>query len=447
MSGPDGNGKMDGSGRAVLVVDRTGAFHDFVDRVLSPEGYTVHLSEDVPAALTMLDGGSVEGVLVDVCIPDGGLLKETERVIHHRGDAAVLVVTGCPLMTSAARVLYPKADGFLEKPCTAVDLSRRILESVESRQTHAVEDVSPFHGIVGVSAGIREVMEQIHTVAPTDATVFITGETGTGKELVARAIHECSPRRRGPYVVVDTLAMSESLLESELFGHVRGAFTGAVGSNQGLFRAAEGGTIFLDEMGDVPPAVQTRLLRVIQEKEVRPVGAAEPSEVDVRVIAATQRNPKDLVDEGSLRADLFYRLNVFDIVIPPLRDRPSDISALVAHFLDSRAASAEGGRMASALTLHMLESYDWPGNVRELLATLESSLIRSGGRRLSARHLPDKVHAAWRERVLSEGGPVQSGILAQALEETNGHKGRAAELLGVSRTTLWRWLRQTTSAD
>jgi transcriptional regulator with PAS, ATPase and Fis domain len=193
-------------------------------------------------------------------------------------------------------------------------------------------------------------------------------------------------------------------------------------------------------MGDVSPAVQTRLLRVIQEKEVRPVGSPEASEVDVRVIAATQRNPEDLVDDGSLRADLFYRLSVFDIAIPPLRDRPSDIPALVAHFLDSRSPRSGQDGGASELALRMLESYGWPGNVRELLATLESSLIRSGGRRLSALDLPDKVRAAWRREVLPDDGEVRGSVLTEALEETNGHRGRAAELLGVSRTTLWRWL-------
>ncbi len=435
-----GEAKSDGNGHAVLVVDRVGGFHAFVDTVLSPQGHAVRRAEDVRATLAMLDDGAVDAVLVDVCIPDGGLLKETERVIHHQGEAAVLVVTGCPLMSSAARVLYPEADGFIEKPCSAEELSRHLLGAVGSRETRESGHASVFHGIVGVSPEIREVIEQIHTVGPTESTVLITGETGTGKELVAKAIHQCSARRNGPYVVVDTVAMPESLLESELFGHERGAFTGAVDSRQGLFRAAEGGTIFLDELGEVSPAVQARLLRAIQEREVRPVGSTEPRPVDFRVIAATQRSPEELVEEGRLRADLFYRLSVFNVAVPPLRERPMDISALVTHFLRARPSRSGEPAEATDLAYRALESYDWPGNVRELLAVVESSLIRSDGSRLTVSDLPSKIRDAWRHDVLSDDGGTRADVAAQALEETGGHKGRAAELLGVSRTTLWRWL-------
>jgi two-component system response regulator HydG len=434
--------KGNGHGQAILVVDRAGGFHAFVEEVLSPRGYAVHLGQDVRDALATLEREAIDVVLVDVCTPDGGLLEETERVIRESRDAAVLVVTGCPLMSSAARVLYPGGDGFLEKPCTPDELSRQVHDAASSRELSEDRGSSPFYGIVGVSPEIREVMEQVHTVGPTESTVLITGETGTGKELVARAIHQCSSRRNRPYVVVDTLALSESLLESELFGHERGAFTGAVESRKGLFRAAEGGTIFLDEMGEVPPAVQARLLRAIQEREVRPVGSTKPRSVDVRVIAATQRSPEDLLAEGRLRSDLFYRLSVFNIEIPPLRERPADVSPLVAYFLGSHPSASGGTPEATDLAYRILESHDWPGNVRELLATLESSLIRADGPRLTALDLPSKIRSAWRRRALSEDDDTHAALAAQALEEADGHRGRAAELLGVSRTTLWRWLNQ-----
>lgn len=442
MSGSVEERKAEGARHDVLVVDRVGGFHAYVERVLSPRDYGVRLSRDAGEALTVMKNGDVDVVLVDVCTPDGGLLEEAERVIRDRSEATVLVVTGCPLMSSAARVLYPGADGFLEKPCAPEELSRRVGEAVGSRELRPDLDTSPFHGIVGRSPEIREVIEQIHTVGPTESTVLVTGETGTGKELVARAIHQCSPRRHRPYVVVDTMAISESLLESELFGHERGAFTGAVESRKGLFRAADGGTIFLDEMGEVPPAVQARLLRAIQEREVRAVGSTEPRSVDVRVIAATQRSPEQLLADGHLRSDLFYRLSVFDIAIPPLRERPEDIPLLVGHFIASRSSMSGTTAEATELALSILESHDWPGNVRELLAVVESSLIRAEGSRLTALELPPRIRDAWRRKVLSEEGRDRRTIVAQALEEAEGHRGRAAELLGVSRTTLWRWLNE-----
>jgi two-component system response regulator HydG len=286
------------------------------------------------------------------------------------------------------------------------------------------------------------VIEQSQEVAPTEPTILINGETGTGKELVAAAIHECSHRRDQPYVVVDTVALSETLLESELFGHTKGAFTGAVRDKPGLFEAADGGTIFLDEVGEIQPAVQFRLLRAIQEREVRRLGAVQPSKVDVRIIAATQWDLEEAVRSGRLRADLYYRLTVYTIEIPPLRERPEDIALLVEHALT--AAGPQGGRprRCTDLALRTLESYDWPGNVRELLAVLEGARIGGGGKRLAATDVPERVRVAWREKMLSGGESRTRTAIIQALEETDGHRGTAAKVLGVGRTTLWRWLTQ-----
>jgi len=424
----------------VLVIDRLGSFHAFVREALTPEGYRVHRSDDAQHAAATVENGRADVVLVDVCVPHAGLLEDAEAVIRAREGVSTVVVTGCPLMSSAARVLYPEADGFLQKPCTPVELLERIREAEESGEPRRHQG-TPFHGIVGVSPGIRRVIGQVHTVGPTDSTVLITGETGTGKELVARAIHECSARSTGPYVVVDTLAISESLLESELFGHERGAFTGAVERRQGLFEAADGGTIFLDEIGDVPPPVQARLLRAIQEREVRPVGSVETRKVDVRVIAATQRTLEEVVRTGRLRSDLYYRLSVFNIEIPPLRERDEDVPVLVEHFLRTQPAKSGGVRGSTELVDEILRSYDWPGNVRELLAVLEAAQIGAQGERLSALDLPERLRIAWREEVVSGDGPAPSAVIARALEETGGHRADAAELLGVSRTTLWRWIK------
>jgi transcriptional regulator with PAS, ATPase and Fis domain len=242
--------------------------------------------------------------------------------------------------------------------------------------------------------------------------------------------------------VVDTVALSETLLESELFGHTKGAFTGAVRDKPGLFEAADGGTIFLDEVGEIQPAVQFRLLRAIQEREVRRLGAVQPSKVDVRIIAATQWDLEEAVRSGRLRADLYYRLTVYTIKIPPLRERPEDISILMEHALTGAGPQGGLASLCTDLALRMLERYHWPGNVRELLAVLERARISARGNRLATTDLPERVRVAWREKMLSGGDLKKSTAIIRALEETNGHRGRAAEVLGVSRTTLWRWLAQ-----
>jgi DNA-binding NtrC family response regulator len=425
----------------VLVLDRVGTFQSFARQALAPGGYRVLWGESPPEVISALEGGRVDAVLLDVCVPHQGLLDGVASVIRTRTGARMVVVTGCPLMDAAARVLYPEADGFLQKPCAAEELRSQVAGRPDALSLPE-EPGLPFHRIVGTSPGIRRVIEQIQEVAPTESTILITGETGTGKELVAAAIYECSRRRNRPYVVVDTIALSETLLESELFGHTKGAFTGAVRDKPGLFEAADGGTIFLDEVGEIQPAVQVRLLRAIQEREVRRLGTVEPSKVDVRIIAATQWNLEEAVKSGRLRADLYYRLTVYTIKIPPLRERPEDISLLVENGLT--AAGPQDGRASRCtdLALRTLESYDWPGNVRELLAVLERARISAGGDRLAATDLPERVRVAWREKMLSGGDLKKRTAIIQALEETGGHRGRAAEVLGVGRTTLWRWLAQ-----
>jgi two-component system NtrC family response regulator len=412
----------------ILVLDQVGSFHSFVREALAQEGYKVLWGESPHEVISALVRDRFAAVLVDVCVPNNGLLQEVESVIRRRNGARTVVVTGCPLMAAAARVLYPEADGFLQKPCTTEEL-RSLVAGRPEAPSSGEDPGLPFHGIVGTSPGIRQVIEQILEVAPTESTILITGETGAGKELVAAAIHECSHRRDRPYVVVDTPALSETLLESEFFGHTKGSFTGAVRDKPGLFEAADRGTIFLDEVGDIPPAAQIRLLRVIQEREVRRLGAVQPSKVDVRVIAATQWDLEEAVKSGRLRADLYYRLTVYTISIPPLRERTEDIPVLVEHAL--RTAGPKGGRAGGRqeLALQMLKSYHWPGNVRELLAVLERTQISARGNRLAATDLPERIRVAWREEMLSGDESQERTAIIQALEETE-----------VSRTTLWRWL-------
>jgi DNA-binding NtrC family response regulator len=423
----------------VLVLDRLGSFQSFVREVLEPAGYRVVWEESPRSAIVALERERVGAVLVDVCVPHQGLLDGAASVLRTRTKARKVVVTGCPLMSAAARVLYPDANSVLQKPCTPEELRGQIAVRPEGGSA-AGDPGLPFHRIVGASPGLARVISQIHEVAPTESTILITGETGTGKELVAEAIHQCSPRRDRPYLVVDTVALSETLLESELFGHTKGAFTGAVRGKPGLFEAADGGTIFLDEVGEIPPPVQHRLLRALQEREVRRLGAVQSSKVDVRIIAATQWDLEEAVKSGRLRADLYYRLTVYTIAIPPLRERPDDIPLLVEHAL--MPAGPEGGvaSRCTDLALRMLESFHWPGNVRELLAVLERAQISAAGGRVAAMDLPERVRVAWREAMLTRGESREKTAVMQVLQETEGHRGKAAELLGVSRTTLWRWL-------
>ena len=290
-------------------------------------------------------------------------------------------------------------------------------------------------------------MEIVGRVAPTGATVLLTGETGTGKELVARVIHDQSERASGPFVAVNCAALAEGVIESELFGHVRGAFTDAVRDRTGVFQAAAGGTILLDEIGDVSLGMQHRLLRVLQEREVTPVGSVRPVEIDVRVVAATNRDLRDEMEAGRFRDDLYYRLNVVRIELPPLRERREDIPLIAESFFQRVERRPHSG--CSPLAMRLLQRYFWPGNVRELLAALESADIQAGERRIEAQHLPAEVRGTRRnsdplqERYhQSQPEEEERDAIAKALAETGGARNAAADRLGMSRTTLWRKMRQ-----
>jgi DNA-binding NtrC family response regulator len=300
---------------------------------------------------------------------------------------------------------------------------------------------------------MQAMFDAIRKVAPTDATVLLLGETGTGKEVVARAIHDLSPRRCGPFVPVNCLSVAEGLLESELFGHVRGAFTGAVRDKPGLFEAADGGTLFLDEVGDTTPSLQQRLLRALQEREVLPVGDVKPKRVDVRVIAASNRDLQAELAAGRFREDLFYRLNVFRIELPPLWARRSDIPLLVEFALERiRQTRPDSQRLScSPFAMRMLRAHSWPGNVRELFAVVESAAIRAGGERIEAQHLPRDVRDALKHvpvearevRYRAEASKEdERAAIAAALAAAGGVRARAAEMLGMGRTTLWRKIRK-----
>ncbi len=432
----------------VLVVDDDHAFRVSTAALLRDDGYEVVAVGDGKEAVAELRSQRFDAMLLDLRLPgtDGLHVVEALRLL---GEAVpILMISGFGTIQAAVDALHLGADDFLTKPVEPDVLTARLAALLERRPGNAVVGTG-FAGMVGRSPAMREVFDAIRRVAPTDATVLIHGETGTGKELAARAIHAHSARARGPFLAVNCAALSEGLLESELFGHVRGAFTGAVADKAGLFEAAGGGTLFLDEIGDVSPGLQQSLLRALQEREIRRVGSVRATRVDVRIVAATRRDLRLEVAEGRFREDLFYRLNVFPVILPPLRDRPTDIPLLVEAGLGALRRTRP--RLAcSPLVLRTLRAYAWPGNVRELMSVLESAAIRADGDRIDAQHLPPEVREALEagrsagrsaEPRYRAAEPDERGTLLAALEEAGGNRARAAEILGMGRTTLWRKMR------
>lgn len=431
----------------LLVVDDDRTFRLSTSALLRQDGHDVTEAADGTIAVELLKSGGFDLILLDLRMPglDGISIVEVLRTWGH--DTPILMISGYGTVDTAVNALHMGADDFLTKPVEPDVLSARVDSLLTRRPRPMSSDEVPPGGLVGRSPAIRSVLEVVERVAPTDATVLITGETGTGKELVAKAIHEQSERAAGPFIAINCAALSEGLLESELFGHKKGAFTGAVRDRVGLFQAAEGGTILLDEIGDVSPGVQHRLLRVLQERELTPVGAVRPVSVDVRVVAATNRDLRDEMEAGRFRDDLYYRLNVVRIELPPLRARREDIPLLAEMFYSSVGRRPHAG--CSPLAMRLLQGHRWPGNVRELLAVLESSHIRAGDRRIEAQHLPADVRGA-RDDAGSPGeryrrsDPVadERTAISAALADAGGARNLAADRLGMSRTTLWRKMKE-----
>ncbi len=433
----------------ILLVDDDSVFRVSTAALLIDEGYQVTTVADGTEAVQALRGEHFDLMLLDLRLPGTDGLRIVEALRLWGKGIPILMISGFGTVAAAVEALHLGADDFLTKPVEPVLLSARVADLLERRPGLMLGATPSFAGLVGRSACMRDVFDAIRRVAPTDSTVLVTGETGTGKELVARAVHQNSSRAAGPLLAVNCAALAEGLLESELFGHVRGSFTGAVADKVGLFQAAAGGTLLLDEIGDMSLGLQQRLLRVLQEREVRPVGSVRPRRVDVRVVAATRRDLRREVAEGRFREDLFYRLNVFPIALPPLRDRPGDIPLLVEAGL-TPLRNQRPRLTCSPFAMRVLRAYGWPGNVRELFAVLESAAIRADGDRIEAQHLPEEVRAALdkgrgavRERYRVEGPSRDEPVAIQAaLAQAGGSRSRAAELLGMGRTTLWRKMRR-----
>jgi len=432
----------------LLVVDDDNAFRLSTAALLRADGHDVDVAPDATAAVQALRARAYDLVLLDLRMPgiDGIQLVETLRVWGE--SVPVLMISGYGTVESAVRAMHLGTDDFLTKPVEPDVLSARVAELLERRPMTARDDAA-VSGVVGRTDVMRSLFASLRRVARQDTTVLVTGETGTGKELVARAVHDLSPRAASPFIAVNCAALGEGVLESELFGHVKGAFTGAVRDRAGVFEAAHGGTIFLDEVGEMSASVQQRLLRVLQEREVTRVGSSRPVRVDVRVVAATNRSLAELVESSRFRQDLYYRLAVFPLMVPPLRDRRADIPLLVAHTIERlRARTPDGANLTcSSFATRLMRNYDWPGNVRELMSVVERAAVDAGFGRIEAQHLPPELRlgadggSESRYRSTRSGDDERDAIVA-ALEQTDGAIARAAELLGMGRTTLWRKLKQ-----
>jgi DNA-binding NtrC family response regulator len=418
------------------------------------------MAKDATEAMEIVSGQAVDLVLCDVQMPGINGLELVRRIHEIEPDLPCIVITGYSSAENSLEALRAGAFWYLEKPFEQerLDVVRRLVEQaiehgrlkVENRMLQsALRSRYKFDNIVGKSAALQQVLSVVEKVADTESTVLVTGESGTGKELVARALHYNSRRADRALVIVNCGAIPEELLESELFGHVKGAFTNAVADRKGRFAMADGGTIFLDEIGDMSPNLQVKLLRVLQERTFEPVGASKTQKVDVRIVAATHQNLPRLIEEKTFREDLYYRLNVLPIEVPALRRRRDDIPLLVHHFLDgarqNRGARVDG---ISDKAMERLMDHEWPGNVRELENVIERLCVLTGEGTIGLEHLPEPLHAANKPRPTAPVVPssglsfnetveqLEIDLLKQALEHTHWNKNRAAQLLGLNRTTL-----------
>jgi len=453
-------GKVGQPKARILLVDSDQIILESLGGFLAGEGYDVTTASSEARAVDFLQAGRYNLVLADVGMPEEGRFDLLRRVRDRQDDVMVIMVTGYGTIESAVEAIRQGAHDYLTKPIIEDDVrvaveralqQQRLLQE-NRRLKQVLADRYSCVDLIGSDFRMAKVFELIDAVADSLATVLVTGESGTGKSLVARAVHARSPRRDGPFVEVPCGALPEGLLESELFGHVRGAFTGAVADREGKFAAAGGGTIFLDEVATASPQFQVKLLRVLQERRFEPVGSTRTQEADVRVVLATNHDLPAEVAAGRFRQDLFYRINVINIELPPLRERIGDIPLLAEHFL--REQLQRSRKKIAGFTdeaMERLQRHSWPGNVRELENCVERAVVLCRGGAIGLEDLPPAVQSA-DATAPSGGGPsvalaealaaAEKRIIEEALREHHGSRQRAAARLGINRTTLFKKMRK-----
>jgi DNA-binding NtrC family response regulator len=435
--------------KQILVVDDAPNTLEIIQRNLQAEGYRVFTAGDVATAIHSLEQAPFDLVITDFKMPKQSGLDLVRHVRENLKDTDVMMITGYPSVGGAVGAVKAGAAEYLAKPFTDEELLstvRNIFDRQRMRrlaQESAVEKQSSY-GLIGDSPAMEKVFRAIAKAAPTSATVLIAGESGTGKELVARAVHYSSPRSSAPFVPVNCAAIPETLLESELFGYVKGAFTGANETRAGFFQTADGGTIFLDEISATSPSTQVKLLRVLQEREVCMIGSARPRKVDIRILAATNKDLSELIRKEAFREDLFFRLNVLSISLPPLRERGDDVLLLIRHF--ARKFARELGRnepQFSDRALEILRHYHWPGNVRELENVVQRLVVMAESETVETADLPSlmrfsALQVSGFDRTLAD---VEAEYIKNVLASVGGNRTRAAEILGIDRKTLREKLR------
>jgi len=449
----------------ILVIDDHDTLREGMAVTLTRSGHVVTAARSGTDGVAAYKKTPFDLVVTDLKMDGMDGIAVTRTLKAHDPAAVVMVVTAFGTIETAVQAMQQGAYDFITKPFTPDVLRAKVEKGLElsstrrqverlSARTEALEsDAARAHGgglLVGDSEPLQRLINQVRKAAATDATVLVRGESGTGKELVARMLHQCSPRKDGPFIVVHCAALAETLLESELFGHERGAFTGAIKRKLGRFELADGGTLFLDEIGEIPASVQTKLLRVLQEKELQRVGGEETLKVDVRVVSATHRDLQAEVKAGRFREDLYYRLHIVPLLLPPLRERPEDITTLARHFV-ARHGPRVNKRVKSMedSALRALGRYAWPGNVRELENVIEQSLVFAEGETLTAEDLP--AHLTGASTRTDTGLPIPSGdrplpdiledlerqLIARAYEKAGGVKTETARLLGIKTSALY----------
>ena len=441
----------------ILIVEDDRPQADAINDALERQGHHCVVVTEPRRALDLLEDNGFDLVLTDLVMHEVDGMQILREAKQRDPATEVIVVTGHGSIETAVQAMREGAHDYITKPLNLGELRDRVAKALEHRRlverteqlSAQLEERFGFEGVVGQSDAIRRVVQTCRQIAPTDATVLIEGESGTGKELVAKAIHNNSPRKQRNFVALNCAALSVGILESELFGHEKGAFTGAVTSRKGRFEHADGGTLFLDEVGDMPTPIQIKLLRVIENREIVRVGSNDPRTVDVRLLSASNRDLATLVKQGAFRKDLYFRLKVIRIVIPPLRERREDLPLLTEHYVHRLAE--EHGKPVTGITPDaqaVLGAYDWPGNVRELINTLETMIVLARGETLDVEDIPPEIrpsHQTAARADLAPGMSLQDAervLIERTLKETEGNRQKTADILGIGERTLYRKIRQ-----
>lgn len=441
----------------IMIVEDDAKMRKAITAIMKKQGYDVVAAADGESGLERAQQNDYDLAIVDLKLPGIDGLEVLKRLKAKDRTISVVMVTAYATVDSAIEAMKEGAEDYIPKPFNLEEIRIVVAKVLEKRELllknkylqGQLRDKYEFDNIIGESPRIREVLETIAKIAASKTTILIYGETGTGKELVARAIHFNSPRAENVFLPVNCAALSENLLESELFGHVKGAFTGAVSDRRGLFEVANKGSIFLDEVGDISLGLQQKLLRVLEEGEIQPVGSTRRTKVDVRIIAATNKNLEEMVKEGRFREDLFYRLSVVPMNLPPLRERREDMKLLTLNFL-AEFCKENHKEIASVSpeAMQVLQTYLWPGNVRELRNVIERAVLLETSDTLTTEYLPGHLMASDESGIaesredLKTLEEVSKQYIEEVLQKVGGNRTKAAEILGINRTSLWRIIRR-----